>query len=332
MKVPDYYPQFSCKCGRCRSVCCAGWKIAISETEYFRLLGLECSPELRGKLDASFYLESRRTPERFASAVPDFEGKCRLLGEDGLCSLQKECGESAIPSVCRLYPRSIRRDGKGRFSAVCSGSCEAVTEALMRAEPLHLLEQPVSVEESEINAVAETDEGELYRLMTDRSRPLPRRVLAVGKALGTAEPAVTDAEGTVRALLAFLREFKHENRSVADLLEALGEEDGLIERLPALLTGVGAELPEAEAWLENVLVNHMMYVCFPKGESPEAAFTGLSALCGLMTLAVAAAPHTREGFADTVSEGLRFAEHTAFYHNAEVLLAGRTGGIAELCF
>ena len=50
--VPDYYPAFACKMGACRSACCEGWPISFSLTDYFKLLSVECSPELRRKIEA----------------------------------------------------------------------------------------------------------------------------------------------------------------------------------------------------------------------------------------------------------------------------------------
>ena len=46
--APDYYPSFRCKQGKCRAACCEGWPISVTMNDYFTLLGVECSPELRG--------------------------------------------------------------------------------------------------------------------------------------------------------------------------------------------------------------------------------------------------------------------------------------------
>ena len=59
--VPDYYPEFVCKCGQCRSTCCEGWDVSLSMEEYFRLVGMECSPELRGKMDGAFHIVENPT-------------------------------------------------------------------------------------------------------------------------------------------------------------------------------------------------------------------------------------------------------------------------------
>ena len=53
--VPDIYPSFRCKGGSCRSTCCKGWGISVRMEEYFRLLGMDCPPEIRRRLDCAFY-------------------------------------------------------------------------------------------------------------------------------------------------------------------------------------------------------------------------------------------------------------------------------------
>lgn len=136
--VPEYYPAFRCKCGRCRATCCGGWGISISMQEYFRLLGLDCSPALRRRLDGALCPLEEPTEARYAQLLPDWRGVCPLQGQDGLCMLQQECGADALPPVCRHYPRGLRT-AFGPACA-CSNSCEAVLEQLFcLEEPLAFL-------------------------------------------------------------------------------------------------------------------------------------------------------------------------------------------------
>ena len=106
--APEVYFSYACKCGDCRTTCCSAWGISVSDTEYFRLLGCDCSPELRRRLDAAFTPAEQPSPERFAFLSPSYTGNCRLLSESGLCSLQVECGEEIMPLICRVYPRAMR--------------------------------------------------------------------------------------------------------------------------------------------------------------------------------------------------------------------------------
>ena len=133
--VPDNYADFHCKCGQCRHTCCDGWAVTFPREDYFRLLSVPCSPELRRKLDTSLHLADDPTPERYAELLPNWEGHCPLQRADGLCALQAECGEDAISSTCRYYPRGIRTMDDDECA--CSASCERVVEMLLhRLSPM----------------------------------------------------------------------------------------------------------------------------------------------------------------------------------------------------
>ena len=147
---PDYFADFHCKGGACRSSCCSGWDIAVDRNDYFRLIGLNCSEDLHRKLECAFRTPEYPTPERFRLISPNWLGRCPLQREDGLCALQCECGEAALPEICRVYPRSFKREGSN-LQACCSNSCEAVVERLMEEERLsfRLVEMDAPVEISE---------------------------------------------------------------------------------------------------------------------------------------------------------------------------------------
>lgn len=126
--VADYYEDFSCKCGECRSSCCVGWPISVSYEEYCRYIGLNCAKNLRRKLDCAFVRAPYATKEEYAQIAPDWRGDCPLHDEDGYCSLHKHLGEKALPTICRMYPRSVR---EGIINEkTCSNSCEKVLEMM----------------------------------------------------------------------------------------------------------------------------------------------------------------------------------------------------------
>ena len=100
MKIaPDYYDRFHCKGGACRNSCCIGWGISVDMNEYFRLIGLECSPRLHARLECAFHQPESPSPERYALISPDWRGDCPMHDTDGLCMLHRECGEGALPAV-----------------------------------------------------------------------------------------------------------------------------------------------------------------------------------------------------------------------------------------
>ena len=96
--APDYYDRFRCKGGACRNSCCMGWGISVDMKEYFRLIGLDCSPRLHARLECAFHQPDTPSPERYALISPDWRGDCPMHDEDGLCMLHR--------SLCWAY--SIR--------------------------------------------------------------------------------------------------------------------------------------------------------------------------------------------------------------------------------
>lgn len=126
--VPDYYDRFQCKCGDCRRTCCSGWNISISMQEYYALLSADGSDDLRRRLSCALEIISDDR-ERYAAFVRTQEGQCPLLADNGLCALQRECGEGLMPAVCRMYPRAVRTDYACEIAF--SSSCEAVCELLL---------------------------------------------------------------------------------------------------------------------------------------------------------------------------------------------------------
>lgn len=198
--VPDYYPSFSCKMGACRSTCCEGWPISFTMLDYFKLLSVECSDELRRKLDVSMHLSPAPTPESYAQISPRYDGQCPMRMEDGRCRLHFELGESALSSVCRLYPRGVRNIENARECS-CSNSCEAVLELLYRHEPpLSFVRIPLAIDapptpERHFHFETANREEEirlwLIRRIQNRSYSLPRRILLLGEAMRALNQALS---------------------------------------------------------------------------------------------------------------------------------------------
>lgn len=180
--VPDFYSEFKCKAGDCTKTCCHGWHITVSMKEYYSLLGLTCSEELRRRLDSGVYPLEAPKPERYAEFAKNYFGDCKMHGENGLCMIQCECGEDSLPSVCRYYPRSPRTIYADECSV--SASCEAVCELLMRKEePIKLvkkeLEFKYELPEHQKGFIPEVYSPVRERLMSclqDRAKPFSARL------------------------------------------------------------------------------------------------------------------------------------------------------------
>lgn len=190
-RIPDYFPFFACKIGTCRNACCQGWPISITLQNYFDLLGLNCSPDLRHRLDGGMHLADNPSPEHYAQFSPRYDGNCPLRMEDGRCALHADVGEAYQPDICRLYPRGIRLEN-GKLECSCAASCEAVIELLLhREEPITFVEKelclslPPHLEERNIQFPTMGKDWEIrhffIKLLQDRRLSLSERMLLLGK-------------------------------------------------------------------------------------------------------------------------------------------------------
>lgn len=211
-RIPDYFPHFACKIGTCRNACCQGWPISITLQNYFDLLGLDCSPDLRRRLDGGMHLADNPSPEHYAQFSPRYDGNCPLRMEDGRCALHADVGEAYQPDICRLYPRGIRLED-GVLESSCAASCEGVIELLLHRagkEPITFLEKelplslPPHLEERNIQfaTMGKAWEIRLYfiHILQNRAMPLPERMLFLGrqmermdKVMHSGDPAALDA-------------------------------------------------------------------------------------------------------------------------------------------
>ena len=118
----SYYEVFKCIAGECPFTCCQQWRIATDDGGSMPL----------GK-----------------------DGKCDNLTQDGLCSIQKQYGEEAIPETCRTFPR-IDKFFDDRTEHTVTACCPAVvdlmnTKKLSFSGGLHV--GPASHEEAQISVI-----------------------------------------------------------------------------------------------------------------------------------------------------------------------------------
>ena len=323
---PDYFENFKCKCGACRSCCCDGWDIAVSQEEYFHLIGMECSDELHHRLECAFRVPEDPSPQRFRLISSNWLGECPMRDADGLCMLQKECGEEALPKICRVYPRSLKKEGE-LLQACCSNGCEAVVEALMAQDRLrfrfaHLHARPELVEVVDVNMLM------LGRIcmecLQDRSRPLRERILEVRR-------IVCGTEGEIPAPEVGLDAFEYvlpvlERMSLTPYRDAVLALWNDRKEYTEAANSFEARFPGWERWMENLLINHMVYMNFPRADARMSYDEALKGLCGtwgllrMVCIAHTAAQPDAEAFVDAASAVFRLVEHSSFYYNSHVLL------------
>ena len=310
--VPDFFPDFHCKGGTCRHNCCLGWRVTMSLTDYFRLVGLDCSPELRRKLDTALHVFPRPTPERYAELACNWEGLCPMLLPDGLCSLQAECGEASLSATCRYHPRGVRTAFGNQ--ATVSASCEALAEMLFTREaPLTLtsaeltFDLPLLAPELTGKAAdaACRERDRVIGILTDRSQRLSERLQSL-----TGEPQPSQLSTLTETLLG---DTASAGEDCARAALRLGDDEALFANAMAELC---ARFPSLDHFLEHLLVNHLIYTDYPMdADCPDAPaqLRALSAIYwSLCYILAGSQPLTSSDLIDRCTDCFRVYEHSPF--------------------
>lgn len=334
--APDFWTGFACKCGDCRRSCCEGWDISISEDEYFRLIGVDCLPQLRRRLDDAFYVPHDAAPERYAILNHNYLGDCPLRLENGLCGLQRELGEAVLPRVCRLYPRSI---DAALSEATLANSCEGVLEGFFhRDEPIRfeqvMLEEPaLGVETRERLAVR----MRCIALMQDRRLNVRYRIASIGDEFNAAHPKSVPFAARLSVLLALAEIYSEISPSIsehcANAHAALA--DLAQEEYAQLAIRHDERFPMLGRVMEHTFVNHMFYEKFPytaQADGVEEAFASLCGVYGFIRLLCVGNSQrltSEAALVDMLGAAFRVVEHTRFDHNVDVVLRRLGGGIGD---
>ncbi len=363
--VPDFYSEFKCKAGDCTKTCCHGWHITVSMKEYYSLLGLNCSSELRRRLDSGVYPLEAPKPERYAEFAKNYFGDCKMHGENGLCMIQCECGEDALPSVCRYYPRSPRTIYADECSV--SASCEAVCELLMRKEePIKLvkneLEFKYDLPEHENGFISEFYSPVRERLiecLQNRAKPFAERlknlvcevfrINAILKENSSEKLRLYFEKNPLSSnegmnIYSLSREGELEN--VQRVFGRLSERFSLDDYTEAVGNLTFSEYekkweklslanPNMDRVFEQLFVNHVFYMGFPfvaeygRGYDACAAVSALSLLYAVLKVAITA--NTEEcsfgELSNIISDIFKVAETSNYYLCAAAL--AREVGLTE---
>lgn len=321
--VPDYFPSFSCKMGACRHACCEGWPISFTMTDYFRLLSVECSPELRRRLDGAMHLKRNASPEAYAEISPRWDGHCPLHMEDGRCMLHAELGGDMLAAVCQLYPRGVRQRSR---ECSCANSCEATLELFLhRDAPITFIPHELTYslpDQPPRNYVFAAEDKEqpirlwLIRQLQQRGQSFPHRLVRLGCALlaieqaieandndridrllsgeesfPVAHPDAPDREhllagmASAERMLAIMDEGSHSIHDYGEsALRYFGQGEEALNRYEAAREQFAALLPDWETWFEHMLVNHMYFSQFPFQDRPVPLKDEFLALCAAYAL------------------------------------------------
>lgn len=108
----DWYKEFRCVGGTCPLTCCGRWNIAVTEKEIeqYKAMSHPFGKKVLEALDE----ENKQMKQE--------NGRCKLLTEDGWCSLVLECGEEHLSYTCTVFPRMLDVYGdivEARVEIVC---------------------------------------------------------------------------------------------------------------------------------------------------------------------------------------------------------------------
>ena len=210
---PDYYDSFHCLAAECRFSCCVGWKIPFDKKDYLSLKRQSGSEDLNQRLEGGVR-RIRRQESIYYGEFNMSSGICPLLGEDHLCTLQKECGHGALPNVCKTFPRAEEYLPSGYLERSLSPACEGVLALLWeRPDGIGFVSDPLSQRDGKLMSVS--DPASLYPdfqtirewcidLLQDRRFSLPQRIFLMGAALKDLADGEEDIDrwlGKARVLL-----------------------------------------------------------------------------------------------------------------------------------
>lgn len=190
---PAYYDSFHCLMSDCRMSCCKNWRITFDKNDYQKLKkSARVSAELAKRMEHGLHRlkEKDALMGHYAQMHLDDRGHCPLLAESGLCALQLEAGEKALPHVCYTYPRRETSRISGYLERSLSPSCEAVLYQLwnlpegvdFRSDPLpkEKWSKLTETETSYLTPYFQEIRGLCIAMLQDRSIPLHHRILLMG--------------------------------------------------------------------------------------------------------------------------------------------------------
>jgi len=337
--MPEYYSGFRCKMGECRTACCVGWPISVSLENYFKLIGMECSPELRSKLDVGLRMTDHPTPDHYACFNPRYDGNCPMRMEDGRCLIHAEKGEDALADVCRLFPRGIRVDGVHECS--CSNSCEAVAEIFLgMREPMRFVKKTIAVEVPDgsdstghVHTEAEQEKRmAIIAFLQSRDQSLAARIADLGRKIDKDVKIPRHSAENGELYIAMVKTLAEHHDSIADYAEeaisCLTDENGaydwgIYERACAEFE---ARFPQWEIFFEHLIVNHIFFSRFPITERKMAeidvwkALVLIYALLRFIAVGYTVSHPDEAGLVDAVSACFRMIDHTDFTSYAAALM------------
>lgn len=323
----DYYKNFKCKCGECRSSCCEGWNVSVTLQEYFKLNNLECTEYFRKKLNDAFYIELKPTIDHYAIIKKNYEGDCVFHGNDGLCELHKNFGEQNIPSICNFYPRYINKEMALERS--CSNSCEKVLEMLFEND-LKLEIEYYETDDQLINANKEYElsRKKMIEVLQTRSMSLKEKIYEISKKDINFDSKKIDNE----ILIDYLRLYNKSPvaKEIVEQIDAITNDLNNYS-YDILLKHVYNVIPSYDIYLEKYLINHIFFTNFPydkligKYDYYIHSLVGVYELSKYVTVMLMKDKQTKSELIDILAFLYRLIGHSNFHKEIGKYLYSKIG-------
>ena len=227
--MPAYYKDFHCIMGACQDNCCDdGWKIEFSKKDYLTVKRAAQSEELKTMVKQGMHrLREREHNGMYAEFQISEMGCCAFHTKEGLCALQQECGEAALPRVCRLFPRRPHYTAAAKEFPL-SPACEEVLALLWDLpqgidfweEPLEKKDWRTFQPSHSVDARFADIRSLCIDVLQERSLSLPRRILLLGVLLQRLQGLDWGNETSVEAWLSQSFAMLHDSQ-LTDALDSL---------------------------------------------------------------------------------------------------------------
>ena len=324
-----YTKKFKCKCGKCRKTCCQGWKISVSEKEYYHLIGMETSPSLHQKIESSFVSVKVPSVNSYKQIAPNWLGVCPMLDSDGMCMLHKEKGASSLPTICRIYPRAYIHLKSGLNEVryfVLSSSCEGVVEELIKSdikltsaslnEKAHLL--------TDVNDDFFLLHNKTLDIMLDGSISIKQKVTDIAKMFG-----IINKDDNIQAAIDIIKYALNKQRILSSEIDEFCEFINDVDSISIYRerdANIYKKFSHLDDVINKLLVNHFIYSTFPSCDERicyNDSIVGFIFAYSLLKFYIVCSEieiNTTSDLVDKIASLFHFIEHTSFYYNSYVLI------------
>lgn len=155
---PDYYEQFRCAASACPDTCCAAWEVVIDPEALAFYRGIP------GAFGRRIRSAMHHTADGWIFRTEN--GRCPLLTDDRLCSVQLRYGQAHLCATCREYPKFVSEYGLLQERGVSLSCPEVCRMLLTRQTPVTFQRRE---DDTPLTGCNEIDADAFYLLKTART-------------------------------------------------------------------------------------------------------------------------------------------------------------------